>query len=195
MTFVSRHSIVTSSPKTGHLPYLMFSRSTAVSSSAFLSSSIALILSSRHAPVQCLSHFMNLFPPFRCPSILSFLILARFVTPQSYNNISFASLRGLTSFHMPSLLLMSRLRLTPSCASSPDNSLSDKSSMMLSNHLRFGLRLLLFHHHHPLSCTHIFLLFSIICLPLRPTFQQFLGCFSHLLGVSNSLNTSYYYVV
>ena len=66
---------------------------------------------------------------------------------------------------MPSLLLMNRLHLTPSCASSPDNYPSDKSFMMLSNHLRFGLRLLLFHRHHPLSCTHVFLLFSIINMP------------------------------
>ena len=39
---------------------------------------------------------------------------------------------------------MRRLHLTQSCASSPDNSLSDKSLLMLSNHLRFGLPLLLF---------------------------------------------------
>ena len=34
--------------------------------------------------------------------------------------------------------------LARTCASSPDNSLSDKSFQMLSNHLRFGLPLLLF---------------------------------------------------
>ena len=34
--------------------------------------------------------------------------------------------------------------LTRSCASSPDNSFSDKSFLILSNHLRFGLPLLLF---------------------------------------------------
>ena len=39
---------------------------------------------------------------------------------------------------------MRRLHLARSCASSLDNSLSDKSFMMLSNHLRFGLPLLLF---------------------------------------------------
>ena len=37
-----------------------------------------------------------------------------------------------------------RLHLTRSCASSPDNSLSDKSFLMSSNHLHFGLPLLLF---------------------------------------------------
>ena len=39
---------------------------------------------------------------------------------------------------------MRRLHLARSCASSLDNSLSDKSFPMLSNHLRFGLPLLLF---------------------------------------------------
>ena len=45
---------------------------------------------------------------------------------------------------MGSLFLIRRLHLTRYCASSPDNSLSDKSFLMLSNHLRFGLPLLLF---------------------------------------------------
>ena len=39
---------------------------------------------------------------------------------------------------------MRRLQWTRSCASSPDNSLSDNFFSMLSNHLRFGLALLLF---------------------------------------------------
>ena len=39
---------------------------------------------------------------------------------------------------------MRLLHLARSCASSLDNSLSDKSFLMLSNHLRFGLPLLLF---------------------------------------------------
>ena len=42
------------------------------------------------------------------------------------------------------MCLMSRLHLARSWASSLDNSLSDKSFPMLSNHLRFGLPLLLF---------------------------------------------------
>ena len=47
-------------------------------------------------------------------------------------------------FHVGSMCLVRRLHLGRSCASSPDNSLSDKSFLMLSNHLRFGLPLLLF---------------------------------------------------
>ena len=43
-----------------------------------------------------------------------------------------------------SMFLMIRLHLTRSCASSPDNSFSDKSFLVLSNHFRFGLPLLLF---------------------------------------------------
>ena len=39
---------------------------------------------------------------------------------------------------------MRRLHLARSCASSLDNSLSDKSFLIQSNHLRFGLPLLLF---------------------------------------------------
>ena len=39
---------------------------------------------------------------------------------------------------------MRRLHLARSCVSSLDNSLSDKSFLMLSNHLRFGIPLLLF---------------------------------------------------
>ena len=39
---------------------------------------------------------------------------------------------------------MRRLHLARSCVSSLDNSLFDKSFLMLSNHLRFGLPLLLF---------------------------------------------------
>ena len=42
------------------------------------------------------------------------------------------------------MCLVRRLHLVRSCASSLDNSLSDKSFLVLSNHLRFGLRLLLF---------------------------------------------------
>ena len=43
-----------------------------------------------------------------------------------------------------SMFLTRRLHWTRSWASSLDNSLSDKSFLMLSNHLRFGLSLLLF---------------------------------------------------
>ena len=47
-------------------------------------------------------------------------------------------------FYVGSMCLMRRLHLARSCVSSLDNSLSDKSFLMLSNHLRFGLPLLLF---------------------------------------------------
>ena len=46
-------------------------------------------------------------------------------------------------FYVGSMCLMRRIHLDLSCASSPDNSLSDESFLMLSNHLRFCLHLLL----------------------------------------------------
>ena len=42
------------------------------------------------------------------------------------------------------MFLMKHLHLTRSYASSPDNSLSDKLFLILSNHFRFGLPFLLF---------------------------------------------------
>ena len=47
-------------------------------------------------------------------------------------------------FYVGSMCLVRRLHLDRSCASSSDNPLSDKSFLMLSIHLRFGLPLLLF---------------------------------------------------
>ena len=47
-------------------------------------------------------------------------------------------------FFVGSMCLMRRLNLVRSCASSLDNSLSDKWFLILSNYLRFGLPLLLF---------------------------------------------------
>ena len=47
-------------------------------------------------------------------------------------------------FYVGSMCLVRRLHLDRSCASSSDNPLSDKSLLMLSIHLRFGLPLLLF---------------------------------------------------
>ena len=47
-------------------------------------------------------------------------------------------------FYVGSMCLIRLLHLARSCASSLDNSLSDKSFLILSNHLRFGLPLLLF---------------------------------------------------
>ena len=49
-----------------------------------------------------------------------------------------------SNFYVGSMCLVRRLHLGRSCASSSDNPLSDKSFLMLSNHLRFGLPLLLF---------------------------------------------------
>ena len=46
-------------------------------------------------------------------------------------------------FYVWSMCLMRRLHLARSCTSFPDNSLCDKSLLMLSNHLRFSLPLLL----------------------------------------------------
>ena len=45
---------------------------------------------------------------------------------------------------MGSVFLLRRLHLTRSCDSSPDNSLSDKSFLLLSKHIRFVLPFLLF---------------------------------------------------
>ena len=47
-------------------------------------------------------------------------------------------------FYVGSMCLTKRLNIARPCASSPANSLSDKSILKLSNHLRFGLPLLLF---------------------------------------------------
>ena len=52
--------------------------------------------------------------------------------------------RILSNVYVGSMFRMRRLHLTRSCASSPDNSLSEKSFLMLSNHPRFGLPVLLF---------------------------------------------------
>ena len=60
------------------------------------------------------------------------------------------------------------------CASSPDNSLSDKSFLMISNHLRFGLPLLLF----PGTSIHITLLptYSYSLLKTCPYHFNLLSC-------------------
>ena len=66
--------------------------------------------------------------------------------PQSMFLITlfFFFFRIFSHFYVGSMCLMRRLHLARSCASSLDNSLSDKSFLMLSNHLRFGLPLFLF---------------------------------------------------
>ncbi len=79
------------------------------------------------------------------------------------------------------LLLMRRLHLTRSCDSSPENSFSGKSFLMLSNHLRFSLPLLLFPctfitllptYYSSLlnTCPYHFNLLSCIFLDISPTF-------------------------
>ena len=50
--------------------------------------------------------------------------------------------RIFSHFYIGSIMFMRRIHWTRSCAPSPDNSLSDKSFLMLSNHLLFGLPLL-----------------------------------------------------
>ena len=58
---------------------------------------------------------------------------------------AFFLFRIFSHFYVGSMVcLMRRLHLALYYASSPDNSLSDKSFLMLSNHLRFGIPLLLF---------------------------------------------------
>ena len=77
------------------------------------------------------------------------------------------------------MFLMRRLHGTRSCASSSDNSLSDKSCLVLSNHLRFGLPLLLF------RGTVLVFSSQYMRISLHPTFLHFLGYFSHLRCPSN----------
>ena len=88
-------------------------------------------------------------------------------------------------FYVGSMCLVRRLHLGRSCATSSDNPLSDKSFLMLSNHLRIGLPLLLF------TGTSIpITLFPTYSrnmpIPLQPTLLYFLGYFSHFCRHSNS---------
>ena len=76
-------------------------------------------------------------------------------------------------FYVGSMCLMRRLHLARSCVSSLDNSLSDKSFLMLSNHLRFGLPLLLF----PgtsIAITHLptYSSSQYVPIPLQPTWDE-----------------------
>ena len=61
-----------------------------------------------------------------------------------YYNIVFFFSSSFSHFYVGSMCLMIRLHLSRSFASFLDNSLSDKSFLMLSNNLRFGLPLLPF---------------------------------------------------
>ena len=66
------------------------------------------------------------------------------VGPYCKKKLEFFFFLVFSHFYVRSLCLMRRLHLARSCASAPDNSLSDKSFLMLSNQLLFGLHLLLF---------------------------------------------------
>ena len=96
--------------------------------------------------------------------------------------------RILSHFYVGSMCLMRRLHWTWSCASSPDSSLSDKSFLMLSNHLlwssspSFPRHL---HRHHSLAYVFVFSS-QYVPIPLQPTFLHFLGYFSHLRCPCNS---------
>ena len=81
------------------------------------------------------------------------------------------------------MFLTRLLHLTQSCASSPDNSLSDKSFLMLSNHLRYRRPLLLapgtsititllptYSYSLPNTCSYDFNLLSHTFLDISPTF-------------------------
>ena len=90
-------------------------------------------------------------------------------------------------FYVGPMFVMRRFQLIRHCGSSPDSSLSDKSFLMLSNHLRVGLPLLLFNgtsigiyititllptHYSSLlnTCPYHFKLFSCTFLDISPTF-------------------------
>ena len=91
--------------------------------------------------------------------------------------------RLLLSHSFDHFYVWSMLHLTRSCASYTDISTSDKSLLMLSNHLHFGLPLLLF----PGTQITITLLptyTSSLPVQLQPTFQHFLGHFSHICCLS-----------
>ena len=85
---------------------------------------------------------------------------------------------------------MRYLHLTRSFAFSPDNSLSDKSFLMLSNHVRFGLPLLLFLGTSSTTTLAYIFVFSSqymsIPLQVRPSFLPCLWYFSHFCCPSNS---------
>ena len=68
----------------------------------------------------------------------------------------------LSNCYMRPMVSMSCLHLARFCASSPDTSLFDTSFLMLSNHLRFGLRVLLFPRHLHHMCP-LRIQFSILC--------------------------------
>ena len=82
------------------------------------------------------------------------------------------------------MFLMRGFQLIRHCVSSHGSSLSDKWFLMLSNHLRFGLPLLLLHGTFrlspSLSCPHILLLISIHDHPTSKYFHALFVYLSHL---------------
>ena len=101
-----------------------------------------------------------------CPDII-WLFLVRFqntysAQPLQASCTSFFFVRIFSDFYVGSMCLMRLLHLARSCTSSPDNSLSDKSLLMLSNHFRFGLPVIFSprHLHHHQSLVHTLFFFS-----------------------------------
>ena len=92
--------------------------------------------------------------------------------------------RILSRLYVRSMFLMKRLHLTHSYALAPLSIISDKSFLMSSNHLRFGLPLLLFLGTSitiTLTPTYRSSLLNMPT-PLQPTFLHFFGYFSPLLS-------------
>ena len=78
---------------------------------------------------------------------------------------------------------MIRFQLIRHCVSSYDSSLSDESFLTLSNHLRFGLSLLLFHHTSitiTLLPTHSSYLLDTLLIHFKLLSCTFFGYISHL---------------
>ena len=105
-------------------------------------------------------------------------------------------------FCVGSMCLMRRLHLTRSCASSPDSSISNKSFLMLSNHLHFGHWLFLsffprhLHRHHSLvHMTYITAMWiNIQCTGLYWYFLDKESNKHNKKGSQVVWNSSYYYV-
>ena len=101
----------------------------------------------------------------------------------NYNNrvrSIFYFLRILSHFYVGLMIVIRRLNLTRSCASSPDSSLSDKSLLMLSNHLHRSsspfppgpsiTRLPIYSYSLLKTCSYHFHLLSCTFLDISPTF-------------------------
>ena len=89
-------------------------------------------------------HIAGLYRQTSSPFNVQQCCAAIFHKQHSYSFFFLSFPHLFSHFYVGSMCLMRRLHLARSCVSSLDNSLSDKSFLMLSNHLRFGLPLLLF---------------------------------------------------